>query len=152
MLKKFIFFIFILNFLQSCGFTPMYSNNKTIKINIENISLSGDRDLNNFIKKSLERYSSKEVSKKYNFNITTNYTSNAISKDSAGKAINYQFIIEANFLVSSENFKKDYSFKETFIMENFTDQLTRENYEKSNKNNLANIIINKLVMQLSRLE
>lgn len=37
-------------------------------------------------------------------------------------------------------------------MENFTDQLTRENYEKSNKNNLANIIINKLVMQLSRLE
>lgn len=106
MLKKFIFFIFILNFLQSCGFTPMYSNNKTIKINIENISLSGDWDLNNFIKRSLERYSSKEVSKKYNFTITTNYTSNVISKDSAGKAINYQFIIEANFLEVQKILKK----------------------------------------------
>ena len=152
MLKKFIFFIFILNFSQSCGFTPMHSNNKTIKINVENISLSGDWDLNNFIKTSLKRYSSKEASKKYDFIITTNYTSNAISKDSTGKAIKYQFIIETDFIVTSENFNKNYSFKESFIMENFTDQLTRENYEKSNKNNIANIIINKLMMQLSRLE
>ena len=63
MFKKFIFFILILNFLQSCGFTPMYSNNKNVKINIENINLSGDWDLNNYIKRSLQRYSSKAASK-----------------------------------------------------------------------------------------
>ena len=37
-------------------------------------------------------------------------------------------------------------------MENFDDELTKENYQKSNKDNLATIIINKLMIQLSRLE
>jgi hypothetical protein len=152
MFKKFIFFILILNFLQSCGFTPMYSNNKNIKINIENINLSGDWDLNNYIKRSLQRYSSKAASKKYDITVATTYTANTISRDSTGNITKYQFIIEADFLVTSENFNKNYLFKENFIMENFDDELTKENYQKSNKDNIATIIINKLMMQLSRLE
>lgn len=152
MFKKFIFLILILNFLQSCGFEPIYLNNKNIKINIKSINLTGDWNLNNYIKRSLQRYSNKNASKNYDITVATAYTANAISKDSTGKVTKYQFVVEADFLVTSENFNKNYLFKETFIMENFTDELTKENYEKSNKSNIANIIINKLIMQLSRLE
>jgi len=152
MFIKFIFYILIFNFLQSCGFEPMYSTNKGIKINIESINLTGDWNLNNYIKRTLQRYSGSDASKKYDITVATTYTANAISKDSTGKVTKYQFVVEADFLVTSNNFNKNYLFKETFVMENFTDELTKENYERSNKSNIANIIVNKLIMQLSRLE
>ena len=152
MFRKLIFFILVLNFLQSCGFEPIYSIGKTKQINIENISLNGDWELNNFIRTSLKRYSSNKVSKKYNITITTNYTENIISKDSTGNATNYEFIVEAKILVVSENFKKEFFFSEKFLMENFNDQLVKENYERSNKNNIANVIVNKLIIQITRLE
>jgi len=152
MFRKLIFFILVLNFLQSCGFEPIYSIGKTKQINIENISLNGDWELNNFIRTSLKRYSSNKVSKKYNITITTNYTENIISKDSTGNATNYEFIVEAKILVVSENFKKEFFFSEKFLMENFNDQLVKENYERSNKNNIANVIVNKLIIQITHLE
>jgi len=37
-------------------------------------------------------------------------------------------------------------------MENFEDELIEKNYENSNKQNIANLIVNKLMSQLSRLE
>jgi len=152
MLRKVLFFILVLNFLQSCGFEPIYSIGKLKKINIENIELNGDWELNNFIRTSLKRYSSNKVSKKYNITITTNYTENIISKDSTGNATNYEFIVEAKILVVSENFKKEFFFSEKFLMENFNDQLVKENYERSNKNNIANVIVNKLIIQITHLE
>lgn len=152
MIRKVLFLILILNFLQNCGFAPIYSTGKINKINISSINLNGDWELNNYIKSSLQRYSSTNVSKIYDINVTTTYSENAISKDSTGKVTNYQFNIKAIIFVTSENFKKEYRFEENFIMENFEDQLVRENYERSNKNNIANLITNKLMIQLSRLE
>jgi len=152
MLRKVLFFILVLNFLQSCGFEPIYSIGKLKKINIENIELNGDWELNNFIRASLLRYSSNKVSKKYNITVTTNNAKNIISKDSAGNPTNYEFIVEAKILVISENFEKEYLFSEKFLMENFDGQLVEENYERSNKINIANLIVNKLITQITRLE
>lgn len=152
MLKKILYLILVLNFLPSCGYTPMYSSGKLVKFSIDEIIINGDWELNNFIKNSLERYSSKEEAKKYKIIINTNYTENAISRDAAGKTTKYQFIIDADIELISEDFNKKYSFKESFTMENFNDELDKTNYEKSNKNNISNIIVNKLVLQISRLE
>ena len=108
MLKKLFFILIVLNILQGCGYSPMYSSNNKLIINIEEITLNGDWELNNYIKSSLERFSTK---------------------------INKSFI-----------------FKEKFTMENFEDKLIEKNYERSNKQNIANLIVNKLISQLSRLE
>ena len=152
MIKNGLFLILILSFLQSCGYVPMYASGKSIKINIDEINLTGDWELNNFIRNSLNRYSSNTESKKYKINVDTNYLENSISKDATGKTINYEYIIEVKINLISENFNKNYIFKESFKMENFSDELTKQNYEKSNKNNIANLIVNKLILQLSRLQ
>lgn len=152
MLKKILIILVTVNFLQSCGFAPMYSTGKFTKINIENISLSGDWELGNYIKASLSRYSSNTDSKKYNIDINSNYTENVISRDSTGTPTNYKFNIEVEINLTSENINQNYLFKESFIMENFADKLTKQNYERSNKINIANIIINKFMIQFSRAE
>jgi hypothetical protein len=76
----------------------MYSNNKNIKINIENINLSGDWELNNFIKRSLKRYSSKDASKKYDITIATNYTKIRFQKIRRVKQLNINLLLKLIFL------------------------------------------------------
>ena len=130
----------------------MYSSNNKIIINIEEISLSGDWELNNYIKSSLQRYSSESKTEKYKININTIYKKNSITKDSTGKTTNFLFEIETNINLVSTKINKSFIFKENFTMENFEDELVEKNFESSNKKNIANLIVNKLTSQLSRLE
>lgn len=150
MLKKIFLILFCLNLLQSCGYTPMYSADKQFKINFEKIESSGDWELNNFLENSLKRYKSNEGTQ-YIIKVNSIYTKNSVTKDSSGNTTTYQINIEANINIASENLNKNFLFKEKFTMENFSDELSQRNYERSNKQNLANIIINKLIAQLSFL-
>ena len=152
MLKKLFFILIVLNILQGCGYSPIYSSNNNTKINIEEISLNGDWELNNFIKNSLKRHSSESKTEKFKVYINTIYTKNSITKDSTGKTTNYLLTAEVNINIISTKINKKYMFKETFTMENFEDKLTEKNYESSNKQNISNLIVNKLMIQLSRLE
>ena len=108
--------------------------------------------LNNYIKSSLERFSSESKTEKYKININTIYNKNSITKDSTNKTTNFLFEIEANINLISTKINKNFIFKEKFTMENFEDELIEKNYESSNKQNIANLIVNKLISQLSRLE
>ena len=152
MLKKLFFILIVLNILPGCGYSPMYSSNTNTKINIEEIILNGDWELNNYIKNSLKRYSSESKADKIKININTIYTKNSIAKDSTGKTTNYLLTAEVSINLTSIKINKNYVFKETFTMENFEDKLTEKNYESSNKKNISNLIVNKLIIQLSRLE
>ena len=150
MLKKVFLVLFCLNFLQSCGYTPMYSTNKQLKLNFEKIDFSGDWELNNFLEDSLKRYKSNE-GMQYRIKVNSIYTKNSATKDSSGNTTSYQIDIEANINIASDNLDKNFLFKEKFTMENFSDELSQKNYERSNKRNIANIIVNKFITQLSFL-
>ena len=150
MLKKVFLVLFCLNFLQSCGYTPMYSTNKQLKLNFEKIDFSGDWELNNFLEDSLKRYKSNE-GMQYRIKVNSIYAKNSATKDSSGNTTSYQIDIEANINIASDNFDKNFLFKEKFTMENFSDELSQKNYERSNKRNIANIIVNKFITQLSFL-
>jgi len=152
MLKKIFFILIILNILQGCGYTPMNSTKNQINMNIEEISLSGDWELNNYIKSSLQRYSSESKTEKYKITINTNYNRSSITKDATGKTTNYLFEIETSINLISTKINKSFIYKDKFKMENFEDKLVEKNYETSNKKNIANLIVNKLILQLSRLE
>ena len=152
MLKKLFFILIVLSILQGCGYSPMYSSKNKLIINIEEITLNGDWELNNYIKSSLERFSSESKTEKYKININTIYKKNSITKDSTGKTTDFLFEIEANINLVSTKINKSFIFKENFTMENFEDELVEKNFESSNKKNIANLIVNKLTSQLSRLE
>jgi len=152
MLKKLFLILILLNVLQGCGYSPMYSANNKLMINIEEINSDGDWELNNYIKSSLRRHSSDNKTEKFKIKLDTIYTKSSIEKDSAGNTTKYLFEIEANVNINSTKINKNFLFKEKFTMENFEDSLVEKNYESSNKNNIANLIVDKLIVQLANLE
>ena len=152
MLKKLFIILILLNVLQGCGYSPMYSVNNKLMINIEEINSDGDWELNNYIKSSLRRHSSDNKTEKFKIKLDTIYNKSSIEKDSAGNTTKYLFEIEANVNINSTKINKNFLFKEKFTMDNFEDSLVEKNYESSNKNNIANLIVDKLIVQLANLE
>ena len=129
MLKKIFFILIILNILQGCGYTPMYLTKNQITMNIEEISLSGDWELNNYIKNSLQRYSSESKTEKYKITINTNYNRSSITKDATGKTTNYLFEIETSIMAPFELKSATTTFQIIYLISNHL--LIYENFTQS---------------------
>tara|TARA_B110000008_G_scaffold272213_1_gene304626 strand:- start:845 stop:1312 length:468 start_codon:yes stop_codon:yes gene_type:complete len=152
-IKNLILFILISLFLNNCGYTPRYAENKNINFSLEVINFSGDRDFNNSIKSKLKRYSkNKNVSEK-NFKISgvSKYYKIDNTKDSTGTATEYKLRITVNFLIVSENLEKKIEMEETFVMKKMDDSFEESNYETTIKNNFADLITEKLIFYLYQL-
>ena len=136
-------------FLANCGFSPLYKdfNNADFTINI--LDASGDRMVNNLIKNKFKN-TNKDSNKIYNVIIKSGYAKNIIAKDTTGAATEYKIIIQIKFTITSENLNKEIFYKENFNMKKINDKLEEEEYEKSIKTSLTNIILRKLILQLSK--
>lgn len=150
MLKKYLIFFLLMNILQGCGFTPIYSSNNNVSFHVKEINIEGDWETNILIKNSILKGSSSSSKNSYKLDITTNYLKNSITKNSKGNATSYEIILETNFTVISDNSEKTFLIKEKFIMEDFTDKLEEKRFEKIVKENLANIIVNKFKIKLNQ--
>lgn len=148
MLKKIFLIILFFSFLEGCGYTPLYDSNNKVNFNIKEISLEGDWETNNFIKNAILKNSSKTSENYYNLIINTDYSKNPVTKDSTGKTSSYEVVIKVEFFVISKNLEKKFFIQEKFFLENFTDELEEKKLEKSIKENLANLIVNKFKIKL----
>ena len=59
MFKRILTLVFILNFLSSCEYKPIYSSSNKVNYQIIITDLSGDKKLNQYIVENLERNSKK---------------------------------------------------------------------------------------------
>ena len=153
MIKKIILFLTTLTMLYSCGYTPILSNKKNNEFNIEIINSIGDRELNNFISQKIKRLSNKnDKNKKFLIEINTNFEKKDLTKNLSGDTTQYRLTANVNINVKSKNFEKVFNFKEKTSINNFDDEFKQTTYERSVKENLSTVIINKLIMQLTKIE
>ena len=152
-IKKLIPIFLIILFLNNCGYTPRYALNKNVNFSINLIEIKGDREFNNALKSKISRYGKKDVNKKvYDLNLTTRYNKNIKSKDAAGLAKEYELVITVDAIVKSKLIDpKKLVFKETFNMKKFEDSFEEKNYEKIMKENLSDIILDRIIMYLFKL-
>ena len=144
-----IFLISIISLLLlSCGYTPLYKNQKNLNFSISINDISGDRKINNIIKNKLSRYNLVEREKIYNITINSEYNKKIVAKDTAGNVTDYKISVYINFDVKSEKYNKLLKFEESFNMKKFDDKVEEIDYEKNIKNNLVGIITQKLISQL----
>ena len=143
----------IILFLNNCGYTPRYALNKNVNFSINIIELKGDREFNNSLKSKIARYGKKDDNKKfYDLSLTTKYNKNVKSRDVAGLAKEYELVITVDVIVKSELIDpKKLVFKETFNMKKFEDSFEEKNYEKVMKENLSDIILDRIIMYLLKL-
>jgi len=151
-MKKFLLIYLLALALHACGYVPMYAGNQKVDFYIENIEFdNGDKDLANFIKTNLNNYLVVKDSKKFKIKTSIEYVKNSLSKNSAGETEEYELSSYVIFDVESEGKNLEIKIKETFKMNNFSDEFEELEYERVVKQTMSRSIASKLIIRLSRL-
>ena len=135
---------------SGCDYSPIHSiktNNTEIKI----ISMSGDKEINNYLSKELEK-KSKASSEKMEIIINTNFSKRVLAKDTKSFATDYELKVIGNFELKKDDKSKSIKITEKFRYKNLNDNYEQKNYEKMIKLNLAQIIISKLNLRINNFQ
>ena len=152
MIKKFLILIISFNLISHCGFAPLYSNKSDVNFSITSIEFEGDRQLNNFLKNSLNKFTNNESEKKYTIKINSNYSKNVLSKNKAAETTNFELSTTTTFQILSNNkILKEFKISEKKIMDNIDDDFEEQKNEKNAKQDFASSMTNKLVTEISIL-
>ena len=147
--KAFMVLLFSL-ILSSCGYVSVYKNSGQFNYKVLVAEHSGDRDMRNLINSQLEKYSEIETDKIFIIKINTRYQKNITAKDTAGKATDYQIKVTSSFNIESETINKILTINEIFNVKGMDDKFEEQRYDTIIKNNIANAIVKKIILQLSR--
>ena len=147
MLKIFKYF-FIIIFITSCGYTPIYSNLKNKNINIQVEKINGNKNVNQLIVQKLSRYQNQSSEKVYNVKIDTNYEKLILAKNTAGNATNFRLNLDVKIVATLNGISKELKFNEKFDMKKGDTIFEEEKYENIIINDMTNIIIQRFISQL----
>jgi hypothetical protein len=146
MIRKNIILISLIFFLTHCGYTPIYLQNKDVNFSIEQVTYTGDREINNFFKTNLSQYKNEKVDNKIYIEVNSVYEKIILSKDGTGAVTNYQLEAEIIFLIKPLN--KVIKITDKKIMKSMDDQFEEAKYERTIKQGFASSITNKLISKL----
>ena len=151
-MKKINFIILIVFFLNHCGFSPIYLQEKNIDYNIQVGSVEGDRLINNLIVSQLNRNNNEETVNIINIDINTEYKKTINSKDATGAAASYE-LVSVTLLDITKNNKTDRMvINKKFILDKNDNSFDQNNYEKTIKETFAASIVEQLRFKLNSLE
>ena len=145
---KNIILILFLFFLNSCGYTSIYKNQKSQDFQISIIEMTGDNEINNLIKNELKFYSNRNSNIKYNISINSNYQKIIVSKNSAGVATDYKLIAETVISFDKEGKNNILNFNENINIKSNSNSYEQNNYEKNIKKSFASSISNKFIIKI----
>ena len=151
-MKKYIYIILLPLLFMSCDYKPIYSMKNNYNFMIEEINLNGDREINNLINKKLKKFQKRENEKKFSISAISSYEKISQSKDLSGKTTNYLITIDVSFEIKKGNEVNKFMTKEEFLIKNFSNKYEENNLEKIKKENLIDLIVRRLVVQLSQIE
>ena len=149
-MKKFLT-ITLLILLSSCGYSSIYKNQEKVNFLVEIINMSGDFQINNFIKNDLKVISNINSNKIYEVEIDSDFKKIIIAKNASGIATDYKLEMEVKFQIIS-NKNKEVTFSENFKIKHQDEKFEQSNYEKEIKKNFSKIVTNKLSLYLIKLD
>ena len=142
-MKNLILILFLF-FLNSCGYTSIYKNQKLKDFQINII----DNEINNLIKNDLKFYTNNISNIKYNISINSNYQKIIISKNSAGVATDYKLIVDT--VISFDKGEKNniLNFNENINIKNNSNSFEQKTYEENIKKSFASSISDKFIVKI----
>ncbi|MDA9717025.1 hypothetical protein N9U62_00035 [Candidatus Pelagibacter sp.] len=138
---KTIFAFFCIIILNNCGYAPLLDSKK-INFYINDLNVSGDRQLVNLLTNKLEKFKNfNENAKEYNLDISNNYEKVMVNKDSSGNPKNYNVVITTNVNIILKNqtkIEKIFVRKKSFEAQDR--KIKEKEMEKKFKKDLAELI------------
>ena len=152
MFKKILALVFILNFLSSCEYKPIYSNSNKSNYRIVVTDLSGDKKLNKYIVENLKRNSQKNSVEIISIKINSEYSRKILAKNTLGSTTDYQARAISIFEINKNKITEKMVVEEKFNYQRISDSYEEKSYEQTIKSNLASSISQKLILKLSIIE
>ena len=149
MFKKILTLVFILNFLSSCEYKPIYSSSNKSNYRIIITDLSGDKKLNQYIVQNLKRNSQKNSVEIISIKINSEYSKEILAKNTLGSTTDYQAKAITKFEINKNEIIEKLEVSEKFNYQKISDSYEEKSYEQTIKKNLASSITQKLIMRLS---
>ena len=153
MIRKVLLLFCLSIILLGCGFTPMYSKTSNINFEITKVEFTGNSQMNNFIENRLNKYSKTSANKKYNLKINTRFQKISVAKDTTGKTTDFNLICTLDLILISDNDGTEVeigSFSENIIVKNNENKNEQTNYEENIIDNLSQLLLNRIIFQLSK--
>jgi hypothetical protein len=152
-MKKKIFTFFLFLFLSSCGYEATYSLKNRIKyaFSINELNLTGDRQINLKIKQILSPYSNPKIKEEKIFTLKISSSSEKITtaKDASGDATKFKREITVNVQVFlNDEYKSNFVIKENFVYNNSSNTFELKTYENQIKDNLTEAVVDKILFKL----
>ena len=144
--------IYLLNFLSSCEYKPIYSNSNKANYQFIITDLSGDKKLNKYIVENLERNSQKNSVKIISIKIYSEYSKEILAKNTLGSTTDYQARAITEFEINKNEITEKLIIDEKFNYQKILDSYEEKSYEQTIKSNLASSISQKLILRLSIIE
>ena len=153
MLKKNLILALFL-FLTSCGYEAIYSKKNFVnyEFSISKLIFIGDRAVNLKVKQGLNNYTSKRKPNDFIVEIKSEKKTTSIVKNASGDSTSFKITVVINVKVKKDDFKKNFVIQEDFTYDNNSNKLELTEYESEIINNLAEIITEKLIFNLSRIQ
>ena len=141
--------------LLSCGYSTLHSQNSNFDFTISSFEIEGEREINNFIKKKLERYFNNQSFNKFEINLITDFSKITLAKDRKGNSTDIKLIVDINLTYSkvTEEGKdeiKSISYSESFTIKKDENNYDQKNYERIIKKEMTQLIVNKIIFELSK--
>jgi len=148
--------IICLIFLNSCDYSPLYSSSKDLNFSISSLQITGDRDMSSYLQKGLSLYENKNNNNKYKIEINTSLSKEILVKDKSANTTDYKLIGTAKMIFikyevdESDKKSREITFEEVINIKKDTNNFEQTTYEYISKINLAEIILNKIILFLNK--
>ena len=152
MKKKKILLILIFVTLTNCGYNSIYSNNKSVNINVSKIEKEGDLKINRRLLSLLNIVQKEYSEKSYLLNVDSSKKREIVAKDNTGNASIYKISIAIK-ITMYDSADKSKIFKSRLFESSFSYN-TKENKfqlsqdEKNIENNLIESLAEKIIIYL----
>ena len=150
MRRKIFLLIIILFLTNNCGFTPKYAGYKGINYDLDLNKISGDRELNNFVKSQLKRYENKKESEIeiITIDIESKFEKKAIARNTKGNVTRFDLIAQVEVTLTLEDITKKLTINDNFKIDKIEDSVEESNYILIVKQDFAKRTMEKLIFYI----
>ena len=150
---KSIFLVLVIIFLNSCGYTPLYSS-KDSNYKVISLKKNLNNSLTNYIQNSIELLSNENADKSLKISFEYNENISIILKDSKGDPAKNRLkvIIDLSLFDNSDNLIISKKFSESFEYNIDDNKFNLKQYEKNIKLNLVEDITQQILVFLASVK
>ena len=150
-IKNLLFVVFF--FLQSCGYTPIYSELKKLDYKLNIVEIKSEPIVSNLISSKLEKISNNKTEKIIDLKVDSKTEKVILSKNRQNEITYYLLSLNITFeITAEENFEKKFNFNEEIKIKNTNDQFELKKYEDELIKNFINSKIDEFILQLSKIQ